>query len=211
MEGTGDGQMDGLVDCDLDCYPYTFSPLLLFAEASYFDKGHSNYNSVAQFFAPAMPDVSMLENVLYDRKNMLYEDLLAYVTEHRMLIPCCIDAHFTAFQVLGNRTGVYYDPLSPYLQFVSEGSYDKLVGYLLIKCNLGDSLHMQENRNHYRGADATPIRRMLYDLWKNIHTLEVGSLHSIRMSQVDLDLDRWVLINSRRDPSAMSCQLTGNT
>ena len=33
---------------ELDCYPYTFSPLLLFAQESYFDKGHSNYNSVAQ-------------------------------------------------------------------------------------------------------------------------------------------------------------------
>jgi len=29
-------------DYQLDCYPYTFSPLLLFAQSSYFDKGHSN-------------------------------------------------------------------------------------------------------------------------------------------------------------------------
>ncbi len=39
---------------ELDCYPYTFSPLLLFAESSYFDKGYSNYNSVAQFFSSAL-------------------------------------------------------------------------------------------------------------------------------------------------------------
>ena len=43
------------------------------------DKGHSNYCAVAQFFSPAMPeDVDLLEGVLYDRKNMLYEELLAY-------------------------------------------------------------------------------------------------------------------------------------
>ena len=28
----------------LDCYPYSFSPLLLFAPGGYFDKGYSNYN-----------------------------------------------------------------------------------------------------------------------------------------------------------------------
>ena len=31
-------------DSDLDCYPYTFSPLLLFAQEHYFDPGYSNYN-----------------------------------------------------------------------------------------------------------------------------------------------------------------------
>ena len=94
----------------LDCYPYTFSPLLLFAPGSYFDKGYSNYNSVAQFFASAL-EVNMLENVLYDRKNMLYEDLLEYVTANRMLVTCCIDAHFTAIQIVGPHALVYYDPL----------------------------------------------------------------------------------------------------
>ena len=52
----------------LDCYPYTFSPLLLFAQEHYFDPGYSNYNSVAQFFASCLEPmgVDMLENVLYD-------------------------------------------------------------------------------------------------------------------------------------------------
>ena len=101
-------------------------------------------------------DVNMLSNVLYDRKNMLYEgktmplprllprlpclcpfhrqpwfgravascmqallmasthhfclhersvaffvaDLLEFVTSNQMLVTCCIEAHFTAFQVL---------------------------------------------------------------------------------------------------------------
>ena len=46
----------------LDCYPHTFSPLLLFSQEDYFDKGLSNYNSVAQFFSPIL-DVDMLDNV----------------------------------------------------------------------------------------------------------------------------------------------------
>ena len=56
---------------DMDCYPYSFSPLLLFAGDRYFDKGYSNYNAVAKFFEPIL-DVDMLHNVVYDRKNMLY-------------------------------------------------------------------------------------------------------------------------------------------
>ncbi len=85
----------------LDCYPYTFSPLLLFVKDPYFDEGYSNYNSVEQFFRPCLNKigVDMLQNVLYDRKNMLYEELLAHVSSERMLVTCCIDSHFTAFQV----------------------------------------------------------------------------------------------------------------
>lgn len=41
-----------------------------------------------------------------ERKNMLYEDLLNYVTANRMLVTCCIDAHFTAFQVRALRLRV---------------------------------------------------------------------------------------------------------
>jgi len=130
-------------DYQLDCYPYTFSPLLLFAQSSYFDKGHSNYNSVAQFFAPALPDVNMLDGVLYDRKNMLYEDLLTYVTTNRMLVPCCIDAHFTAMQVMNDTSAIYYDPLQATLSYVHGEGYKKLACFLLLKCNLGDSQHLQ--------------------------------------------------------------------
>ena len=35
----------------VDCYPYAFSPLLLFAPSAYFDRGYSNYHAVAQFFS----------------------------------------------------------------------------------------------------------------------------------------------------------------
>ena len=104
---------------ELECYPFTFSPLLLFSSDGYFDKGHSNYNSVAQFFSSCL-EVDMLNNVLYDRKNLLYEDLLEHVTEHQMLVTCCIDAHFTAFQVLGKHSLIFYDPLKPSLGYISK-------------------------------------------------------------------------------------------
>jgi hypothetical protein len=196
-------------DYELDCYPYTFSPLLLFAQERYFDKGHSNYNSVARFFAPALGNVDMLENVLYDRKNMLYEELLVFVLENRMFVPCCIDAHFTAFQVVGDRTLVYYDPLQPSLNVVTGDSCLRLLGFLLLKCNLGDSQHMQDNKAYYTGPDSNPMRRILYALWKTIHQLDVGSQK--QGHEIPMDLDQYLLINNRRDPRTMSCQLTGNT
>ena len=56
---------DGESSFAIDSYPYTFSPLLLFANDGYFDKGYSNYNSVAQFFSPALgKHVDMLSNVM---------------------------------------------------------------------------------------------------------------------------------------------------
>lgn len=64
-----------------DCHPYTFSPLLLFSDSDYFDKGHSNYNSVADFFKNLL-DEDMLKNVLYESKNnMKYDELLKFVIE----------------------------------------------------------------------------------------------------------------------------------
>ena len=63
----------------VDCYPYAFSPLLLFAPSGAFrPRGYSNYHAVAQFFSGVL-EVDMLTNVLADRKNMLYEELLEYV------------------------------------------------------------------------------------------------------------------------------------
>lgn len=44
-------------DYTLDCYPYTFSPLLLFSSDGYFDKGYSNYNAVASFFDGVLKEV----------------------------------------------------------------------------------------------------------------------------------------------------------
>ena len=204
----GDEEMHE-TDFGMDCYPYTFSPLLLFAQADYFDKGYSNYCSVAQFFAPALPEVDMLENVLYDRKNMLYEDLLQYVIDNQMLVPCCIDAHFTAMQVLSKNSALYYDPLHSDLKYVTGDSFLKLAGFLLLKCALGDSQHMQDNKAYYVGDDSNPTRRMLYNYWSRINQTE--SPTGVRFGTINLDLDDYVLINSARAPHNMSTQLTGNT
>ena len=199
---------------DLDCYPYTFSPLLLFAQDHYFDPGYSNYNSVAQFFASSLEEtgVNMLENVLYDRKNMLYEELLEHVTSKRMLVTCCIDAHFTAFQVVGNSALVFYDPLNGWLKYVSSADgYKKFVLFLLLKCSYGDSQHIQENKNYYTGQDSNPTRRMIWDLWRNINKLSLDMLNGVRSKPISLNLGRYLLINDPRDPRRMSTQLTSNT
>ena len=196
---------------DLDCYPYTFSPLLLFAQESYFDKGHSNYNAVAEFFRPALK-VDMLENVLHERKNMLYEELLDHVTSHRMLVTCCIDSHFTAFQVLKGHSLIYYDPLKPGLTYVSnEDSYKKFVSFLLLKCKYGDSQHIQENKDYYTGTNSNATRRIIYNLWNRINDLQLNNLHGIKARQVTLNLNRYLLVNSSCNVQNMSTQKTGNT
>ena len=193
----------------LEVYPYTFSPLLLFAADKYFDKGYSNYNSVAQFFASAL-EVNMLENVLYDRKNMLYEDLLEYVTANRMLVTCCIDAHFTAIQIVGPHALVYYDPLKSGLGLVTnQESYRKMVAFLLLKCGYGDNQHLVDNKSYYTGPDSNPTRRVIYNLWKDINKMDFP--HGVNARQIALGLDRYLLVNNARDPRAMSTQQTGNT
>eukprot|EP01043_Picozoa_sp_COSAG02_P023858 COSAG02_NODE_1285_length_13457_cov_11.145606_9_plen_1761_part_00 len=210
--GPADGELEPMAvdDYGLDCYPYGFSPLLLFADSNYFDKGFSNYNSVAQFFAPAL-DVDMLANVLYDRKNMLYEELLDHVASKCMLVTCCIDAHFTAFQVLPGRSLIYYDPLNASLSHVSGAGFDRLAGFLLLKCNYGDSQHMQDNKDYYVGSDGNPTRRLLYGMWDKIQRLDVGTLGGIGWTPIPMNLDRYLLINSARNPKLMSTQMTGNT
>lgn len=199
----------------LDCYPYTFSPLLLFAQDKYFDKGYSNYNSVAAFFAPVLDyelEINMLDNVLYERKNMRYDELYEFVTERRMLVICCIDAHFTAFQVLGKTTLAYYDPLKPSIGLVTgEQSFRKLVCFLLLKCNYGDNQHLQESKSYYVGADSNPTRRAIYALWRDINKTEVDSLYDVRFRQASLNLSRPMFINGMRDFRTMSTQLTSCT
>lgn len=197
-----------LASSALDCYPYTFSPLLLFAQDGYFDQGYSNYNSVASFFS-SIHEGAMLQNVLYERKNMLYEELLEYVTANRMLVTCCIDSHFTAFQVVGPHALIHYDPLKPWLTFVNQAEgYRRFVLFLLMKCNYGDNTHVQENKNHYTGQQSNPTRRVIYELWRNINKMSDARVSG---RSVGLSLGRYVLVNDPKDPRRMSCQLTGNT
>lgn len=199
-----------LGELDLDCYPYTFSPLLLFTQGSYFDKGHSNYNSVAEFFRPGL-SVDMLSNVLYERKNMGYEDLLEYVTKNQMIVTCCIDSHFTAFQVLKNHTLIWYDPLKSLLTYVSnDDSFKRFVLFMLLKCKYGDCQHVQENKDHYTGNNSNSTRRLIHTVWQKINKLTMDGL-GIKIKQIELNLDRYLLINSSSNPKRMSTQETGNT
>jgi hypothetical protein len=337
--GSGNGTIPPY---DLDCYPYSFTPLLLFAQqGNYFDKGFSNYNSVASFFhttiqqalsstrkvpkeegddgveeqddgddeedtANSNPNnVDMLDNVLYDRKNMLYEELLEYIIQREMIVICCIEEHFTAFKVMSSsgsstkssqaasskesttastsRSGggifgigrskrkdnrnyfesengdpapqsqppqqqtkksnkkpqppcmVYYDPLNSQLQIFRGDAFYSMAIFLLLKCNYGDSNHIQENKNHYTtnaGAAVTSsspfggytsttssssIRHRIYYTWKRIHQLSspppppLGSAGGSYKGPAYLDLTEYLLINDRGNPSLMSTQLTGNT
>lgn len=199
----------------LDCYPYTFSPLLLFVKDGYFDKGYSNYNAVAQFFRTTLEKkgVDMLSNVLFDRRNMLFEELLDHVTKNEMLVVCCIDNHFTGFKILSakKRTLVYYDPLSPYLLYVGKDSFDTFVLFHLLKCKYADSSHIQENKDYYTDyTKSNAVRREIYRLWKKINDMSFRFLQ-VRKKRIKMDFDRYFLINGRNNPQEMSTQLTGNT
>ena len=203
-------------EAELDCYPYTFTPLLLFAPSDYFDKGYSNFNSVASFFAPITDSlgVDMLENVLFDRKNMLYEDLMDYVIQKEMIVTCCIDAHFTALKVMniGNKpSGVYYDPLNSTLSRYMGDSLQTLLAFLLLKCNYGDSQHIQDNTDHYTSHLSSGLRKTIYRLWKKINlTPNVGYL-GLQCMKAYLNIGRYVLVNDSRNPQLMSVQLTSNS
>lgn len=201
----------------LDCYPYTFSPLLLFADG-YFDKGHSNYNAVAAFFQNAISanQVDLMQNVIYEPRNMLYEELLEHIEQQQSLVICCIDAHFTAFQVVrqnnnGKTCAVYYDPLINTLQYIPPNSFRLFATYKLIKCHYGDSQHVQENKEHYTGlTSANPTRRMIYKLWDKINTLHAIPF-KVQQRTVALELNRHVLINDATNHQLVATQLTGNT
>ena len=226
---------ENLSSYSLDCYPYTFSPMLLFSSANYFDKGYSNYNAVAAFFAPALADlgvqkkeeeeedgkmddgdarvaaaaatspspeshrsnldnsptrsplrksprngggsdnaspneedqyegggINMLSGVIYDRKNMTYDEVFNHIVATQSLVTCCIDAHFTAFQILNSQCLIYYDPLSPNIRVAfGESSVQDAALFLLMKCKYGDDVHVQENKNYYTGSSSSQLQRRM--------------------------------------------------
>jgi hypothetical protein len=218
----------------LDCYPYTFSPLLLFTSAKYFDRGYSNYNAVAAFFAPALADlgvkrnedgddddddeqiedgdakvgsvaasaaspesnrnnqdpsrspprksprnggggsdngsspddlpyeegINMLRGVIYDRKNLTYDEVFNHIVATQSLVTCCIDAHFTAFQILNSQCLIYYDPLKPNIRVAfGDNAVQDAALFLLMKCKYGDDVHVQEHKSYYTGNSASPLQR----------------------------------------------------
>ena len=81
----------------------------------------------------------MLENVIYEKKNMKYEDLLEHVVENKMLIVCCIEAHFTALRVLDKENVLHYDPMSPTIEhIITAESCSRAIIFYLMKCKYGD-------------------------------------------------------------------------
>ena len=317
-DGTGGrgkkNAIERMVECSLstyslDCYPYTFSPLLLFSNADYFDRGYSNYNAVAAFFAPALVGIGrargdaasaggggmlgnravedngvrkkkrggrdavvvvggggggrsgdgeggrvvddvvigddggggcdddvprvdatapstnddddaddyedvidMLHGVVYDRKNMTYDELFNHVASNQCLVTCCIDAHFTAFQMLNKNTLLYYDPLQPCLN-VARGENDvyRAALYLLMKCHYGDNAHIIENEKQYTSPGSTKLQNAVYQMWKKINNIAGVSSLGIRWTRMPLNLSRYLFVNSETTPGNMSTQLTGNT
>ena len=140
---------------------------------------------------------------------MLYEELLEMVTARRMLVTCCFDEHCTAFQALGDLSGIFYDPLKSWLVHVSgTESYRRLLLFLLLKCGYGDSQHIQDNKSYYTGPDSNPTRRMVYSLWRDINKVPMVS---VRSDQCSINLSRYLLVNNSRDPRMVSTQQTGNT
>ena len=292
---------DSLTSYSLDCYPYSFSPLLLFANAGYFDRGYSNYNAVAAFFAPALRGlggagaggsgrgggsaaaaaandnggrrgnghrggddnrivkggggddddddddgdddvpasasaaaaaasagahdddadhyraddggIDMLRGVVYDRMNLTYDELFDHVSANQCLVTCCIDAHFTAFQMLNKTTLLYYDPLQPCLN-VARGERDvhHAALYLLMKCHYGDNGHVHENEKYYTSPTSTRLQNAVFQMWKKINNVAGVSSLGIRWARVPLNVsDRYLFVNSKTTPGNMSTQLTGNT
>ena len=289
---------DSLTSYSLDCYPYSFSPLLLFANAGYFDRGYSNYNAVAAFFAPALRGlgggngsgsgsaaaataandnggrrgnghrgaglddnrsvkggggdddddddgvaraettaasasaasaaanddhadyyrtddggIDMLRGVVYDRMNLTYDELFNHVSANQCLVTCCIDAHFTAFQMINKTTLLYYDPLQPCLN-VARGERDvhHAALYLLMKCHYGDNGHVHENEKYYTSPTSTRLQNAVFQMWKKINSVAGVSALGIRWARVPLNVsDRYLFVNSKTTPGNMSTQLTGNT
>ena len=224
-----DKNNDSVVDecVRLDCYPYSFSPLLLYSPDGYFDKGYSNYNAVARYFSQAIgSEYNMLENVLYERKNMQYEELLNYAIDRSCFVVCCIEAHFTAFKFLTNTSSsaevgcstgkksqrsvslLYYDPAgNGGLQLMTSDASKKFALFRLMKCQYGDNQHIIDNPNHYKNS-TNLVRNWIGNIWKKINRTESIHIPSIT---VDLNLESYVFLNQRRDPRRMSYQLTGCT
>jgi len=239
--------LNSIQSYSLDCYPYTFSPLLLFTNGNYFDKGYSNYNAVAAFFAPALrglggsgdggsakkkkgdgksssngenengsekqdedgakknvddgkdeskisndideamdaneeeekdkgskendkeedddeqhlyeDGINMLQGVIYDRKNLTYDELYNHINATKSLVTCCIDAHFTAFQIISKDTLLYYDPLSPQLKMCTGANAQNVALYLMMKCGYGDNGHIIENKKYYTNPTSSHLQQ----------------------------------------------------
>ena len=104
----------------------------------------------------------MLHGVIYERKNLTYDEVFHHIVATQSLVTCCIDAHFTAFQILNSQCLIYYDPLSPNIRVAfGESAVMDAALFLLMKCKYGDDVHVQENKNYYTGSAASPLQRRM--------------------------------------------------
>ena len=91
-----------------------------------------------------------------------YDDLYSYIVDTKSVVTCCIDAHFTAFQIINPKTLIYYDPMSPSIRVATgEAAVQKVAVFLLLKCNYGDNVHIQENKTHYTGQHSSNLQRFM--------------------------------------------------
>lgn len=91
-----------------------------------------------------------------------YDDLYNYIVDTKSIVTCCIDAHFTAFQIINPKTLIYYDPMSPAIKVArGESDVQRVAVFLLLKCNYGDNVHIQENKSHYTGHTSSQLQRFV--------------------------------------------------
>lgn len=88
-----------------------------------------------------------------------YDELYNHIVDTQSIVTCCIDAHFTAFQILSPKFLIYYDPMNPSLRLVrGESQVQHVALYFLLKCNYGDNVHIQENKNYYVGNSSSELQ-----------------------------------------------------
>lgn len=148
----------------------------------------------------------MLDNtvILDDRKNMRYDELYQLTITKRMVVICCIESHFTAFQVLSKDRILYYDPLQSDLMLItSEDSCQGFTLFKLLKCAYGDSQHIIEHKDFYTGSDSNALKKLIYRIWNSLNTISERSL-AIKMSPIAIPLKQYCLINSVRNNQSMS-------
>ena len=103
--------------------------------------------------------INMLQGVIYDRKNLTYDELYNHINATKSLVTCCIDAHFTAFQIIAKDTLIYYDPLSPQLKMCSGAHAQNVALYLMMKCGYGDNGHIIENKKYYTNPTSSHLQQ----------------------------------------------------
>jgi hypothetical protein len=101
---------------------------------------------------------------------MKYEELFKYCVDNKAFVICCIDEHFTAFNLLSKDALIFYDPLNSDLKYISgSDSVERFTVFHLVKCKYGDSGHVSESKDYYTGSGSNSLRKCIYSTWKTIN------------------------------------------